>query len=77
MAPTLQAILEAELARGNAIVSVGDWPPTCRLFVMLARPFAKRYRTPPGIAYTEPKDPHYWRAEYALEGGAECLAGGF
>ena len=41
MAPPLQAILMSELSRGNRILSVGDWPPDCRLFVMLARPFKK------------------------------------
>lgn len=77
MMPALQAILDAEIARGNSILSVGDWPPDCRLFVQLARPFRKGYPLPPGIAYVALNDPHYWKAEYRTADGAECLACGF
>ena len=77
MAPALQAILDAEIARGNTILSVGDWPPDCRLFVQLARPFRKRYPAPPGIIHATLNDPHYWKAEYRTVDGAECLACGF
>lgn len=77
MVPALQAILNAELARGNSILSVGDWAPDCRLFVQLARPFRKRYPAQPGIVYADLNDPHYWKAEYRTADGAECLACGF
>jgi len=77
MVPALQAILDAELARGNSVLSVGGWPPDCRLFVQLARPFRKRYSAPPGIVHAVPNDPHYWKAEYRTADGAECLACGF
>lgn len=77
LAAPLQGILAAELARGNAIASVGEWPPTCRLFVQLSRPFAKRYRVPPGVVFQRLDDPHYWQAEYRLDDGSECLACGF
>ena len=43
MAAPLQAILEAELARGNRVLDKGAWPPHCDLLVLLARPFRKRY----------------------------------
>lgn len=72
MAPPLQTILRAELARGNTILEIADWPPLCRQLVILARPFAKRYRLEAGVTYGEPNDPHYWKAEYRH--GPECLA---
>lgn len=77
MVPALQAILDAEIARGNTILSVGDWPPDCRLFVQLARPFQKRYPALPGVVYAVLNDPHYWKAEYRTADGSECLACGF
>lgn len=77
MVPALQAILDAEIARGNSILSVGEWPPDCRLFVQLARPFRKRYPAPAGIIHTALNDPHCWKAEYRTADGAECLACGF
>lgn len=77
MVPALQAILDAELARGNAILSVSDWPPDCRLFIQLARPFRKRYLLPPGVTYASLDDPHYGKVEYRTADGAECLVCGF
>jgi hypothetical protein len=72
MAPPLQAILEAELARGNRIAEVGDWPPHCRLLIVLAQPFHAIYPLAKGMEFREIGDPHYWKAEYTLAG--ECLA---
>ncbi|CAN7233916.1 hypothetical protein [Aminobacter sp. LjRoot7] len=77
MAPPLQAILMSELSRGNSILSVGDWPPDCRLFVMLARPFRKKYVMSADVEYAVVNDPHYWKAEYRYRNGEECLACGF
>ncbi|SFB18803.1 hypothetical protein SAMN03159496_02239 [Rhizobium sp. NFR07] len=77
MAPELHAILLAELRRGNRIASVGDWPPTCKLFVILSRPFAEAYTTSPETIYSELNDRHYWKAEYSYRGGFQCLACGF
>ena len=77
MTPALQAILDAELTRGNTILSVGEWPPDCRLVVQLARPFRKRHPAPPGIVYAALNDPHYWKADYHTADHAECLACGF
>jgi hypothetical protein len=75
MAAPLQAILEAELARGNRVLYLGEWPPHCDLFVLLARPFGKRYPLRPGLVYEVIGDPHYWKAEYRH--GRECLACAF
>lgn len=72
MAPPLQAILKAELARGNRIAEVGDWPPGCDLLVILSRPFARRYVPAPGVTYRDLDDPHDWKVEYGF--GRECLA---
>ena len=77
MAPALQAILSSELARGNTIREISEWPPKCRLFVLLDRPFKKKYALSPDISYEELNDPHYWKAEYAYKDGTECLACGF
>lgn len=77
MMPPLQTILRAELARGNRIASIGDWPPHCQLFVMLERPFHKTYRAVDGIIYADVNDRHYWKAEYRTVDGSECLACGF
>ena len=75
MAAPLQAILEAELACGNRVLDLGEWAPHCDLFVLLARPFGKRYPLRPGLAYEVIGDPHYWKAEYRH--GRECLACAF
>ena len=77
MASPMQAILMSELSRGNSILSVGDWPPGCRLFVMLARPFRKKYAMSGDVEYALVNDPHYWKAEYRYRNGLECLACGF
>lgn len=72
MAPPLQAILEAELARGNTIAEIGEWPPHCRLLVMLAQHFHLSYPLAEGVEFREIDDPHYWKAEYIH--ADECLA---
>ena len=45
LAAPLRAILEAELAQGNVIDEVADWPPRCELLVILRLPFATAYPT--------------------------------
>lgn len=75
MAAPLQAILKAELARGNRVLDRGEWPPHCDRFILLARPFGKRYPLIAGLAYELLDDPHYWKAEYRH--GRECLACAF
>ncbi|MFC5394746.1 hypothetical protein [Bosea vestrisii] len=75
MTAPLQAILDAELARGNRVLDSGEWPPLCDLFVLLARPFHKRYPLSKGLAYEVIGDPHCWKAEYRH--GRECLACAF
>jgi hypothetical protein len=77
MAGPLQAILEAELARGNTVVEVSSWPPKCRLLVLLKRPFHDRYAPADRVAYAHINDPHYWKSEYRFNDGEEVLACGF
>jgi len=77
LAAPLRVILEAELARGNTIAEVADWPPQCELLVILRRPFAAAYPTGPGVEFTAIEDRHYWKSEYNLDGGRQTLACGF
>jgi hypothetical protein len=77
LAAPLRVILDAELARGNVIDEVSDWPPQCELLVILRRPFAMAYPTGPGVEFTAIEDRHYWKSEYNLDGGRQTLACGF
>lgn len=77
LAAPLRMILEAELARGNVIDEVADWPPQCELLVILRHPFATAYPTGAGVAFTAIEDRHYWKSEYNLDGGRQTLACGF
>lgn len=77
LAAPLRDILRAELARGNRIAEIADWPPVCELLVILERPFRKRYALTAGLDYADIDDPHYWKAEYRHDGGRHCLACGF
>jgi hypothetical protein len=66
LCPELRAILDAELAAGNTIaeVSRGSGKPDA-VYVALRRPFQCRQLTmPPGVAFREINDPHWWKAEY-------------
>ena len=48
----LRRVLEAELARGNVIDQVADWPPACELLVILRHPFAADYPVGASVAFT-------------------------
>lgn len=76
----LQLILQAELGRGNRIREASEWPPNCRMLVLLDRPFQRKHPLAPGVSFEKTNDPHYWKAEYRFEvapGVWECLACGF
>lgn len=78
LAAPLRVILDAELARGNAIDEVMDWPPHCELLIILRRPFATAYPLAPGVTFTAVEDRHYWKSEYHHhDGGRQILACGF
>lgn len=65
--PLLTAILAAELAAGNEIAETGGgWPDDDSVFVRVRDPFLTRPDPlPEGVAYSEPKDPHWWKADYS------------
>jgi hypothetical protein len=77
LAPPLLAILEAELARGNEITEVSDWPPKCSLLVVLRMPFHHEYPTSTDVEFASINDRHYWKDEYRFKGGMHTLACGF
>ena len=73
----LKKILDAELARGNTVQEVSDWPPKCQLIVILKRPFHRPYELEPHVEFRELNDPHYWKSEYSYRGGTQVLACSF
>ncbi len=74
LSPDLMAVLNEEIAMGNQVVEVSAWPPLCRLFVMLEKPFHRRYETGATIVHTVLNDSHYWREDYSTLDKSECLA---
>ena len=74
--PDLRAILAAELAAGNEVIETGGgWPDADSVFVRLRDPFrTKPASLPTGIVYTEPNDPHWWKADYTSEAPRHTLA---
>ena len=74
--PALRAILDAELAAGNEVTETGGgWPDADSVFVRLREPFrTKPDPLPPGVTYTEPNDPHWWRADYSSASPRHILA---
>jgi RimJ/RimL family protein N-acetyltransferase len=72
----LRTILDAELAAGNQIVETGGgWPDPDSVFVRLRDPFRTTPASlPPGIVYTEPNDPHWWKADYTSSAPRHTLA---
>lgn len=74
--PALRAILDAELAAGNEVAETGGgWPDADSVFVRLRDPFRTRPDPlPAGVVYTEPNDPHWWRADYSSVSPRHILA---
>jgi RimJ/RimL family protein N-acetyltransferase len=74
--PALRAILDAELAAGNEVVETGGgWPDADSVFVRLRDPFRTKPSPPPGgVVYTEPNDPHWWKADYSTTSPRHILA---
>jgi hypothetical protein len=78
--PALQAIVTAEIARGNIVQEVSEWPswpPKCELLVSLTHKFGRRYNVPAGIEFLLLDDYHYWYAEYSSNHGQQLLICGF
>lgn len=57
MVSPLQIILDTKL-------EVGNWPPRCRLPVVLAQRFHTNYPLAEGVEFREIDDPHCRKAEY-------------
>jgi RimJ/RimL family protein N-acetyltransferase len=74
--PALRAILDAELAAGNEVMETGGgWPDADSVLVRLRHPFRTRPDPlPEGLSYTEPDDPHWWRADYSSSAPRHILA---
>jgi hypothetical protein len=74
--PALRAILEAELAAGNEVAETGGgWPDPDSVFVRLRHPFRTTPSpVPAGVVYTEPNDPHWWKADYSSVSPRHILA---
>jgi hypothetical protein len=76
LCPELQALLNAELAAGNAVVEyrTGLYAADAVL-VLLAKAFRARPRDlPAGVEYREVNDPHWWKAEYFRTATKHCIA---
>jgi ribosomal-protein-alanine N-acetyltransferase len=74
--PALRAILAAELAAGNEIAETGGgWPDKDSVFIRLKHPF-KTPHSPlhAGVIYTEPNDPHWWKADFSAGKPPHILA---
>ena len=74
--PDLRVILDAELAAGNEVVETGGgWPDADSLFVRLRDSFRTTPSPlPDGVVYTEPNDPHWWKADYTSRSPRHTLA---
>jgi ribosomal-protein-alanine N-acetyltransferase len=74
--PALRAILATELAAGNEIAETGGgWPDKDSIFVRLKHPFKTPHSPPPaGVIYTEPNDPHWWKADFSAGKPPHILA---
>jgi hypothetical protein len=72
----LRPLLEGELAAGNAVMETRrGWPDAESVFVRLRQVFrAKPTVLPKGVTYSEPNDPHWWRAEYTTTAPRHILA---
>lgn len=74
--PSLRSILDAELAAGNAVAETGGgWPDPDSVFIRLRDPFrTKPDALPSDVVYTEPNDPHWWKADYSSTSPRHILA---
>lgn len=73
--PALRRILDAERAAGNEVAESSlDWPEPGSVLVRLKHPFRMAHEVPAGVTYAEPKDPHWWKAEYSAGSPRHVLA---
>jgi len=64
------------VSTGNEVAETGGgWPDADSVFVRLRDPFrTKPLPLPAGIVYTEPNDPHWWKADYTSSAPRHTLA---
>lgn len=74
LALPLREILDAELAAGNTVAEISDWPPKCAVFVLLGSPFLTGPHNGHDLQYRCVNDQHYWKADYLYRNGEQCLA---
>jgi hypothetical protein len=73
--PELQEILDQELKAGNRVLeALRDWPDPGSVFITLRQPFHKKYDVQDPVLYSEPNDPHYWKADYSCGKPVHVLA---
>ncbi len=77
LAPPLQAILDAELAAGNSISDISNWPPKCELLLSLRYKFKQAHLPDANVSYRIIDDIHYWYAEYDFNDGQQIVTCGF
>jgi hypothetical protein len=71
----LKGILDSELKTGNQVLEASrDWPDPGSVFITLSQPFHEKYDTAETIKYSEPNDPHYWKADYSCGKPVHVLA---
>jgi hypothetical protein len=64
LSPLIEEILKEEISLGNNIVeSSNGWPERESTFILLEKPFRKRYEIS-NLEYLNLNDPHYWKEEY-------------
>ncbi|MBN2245202.1 MAG: hypothetical protein JW755_05090 [Candidatus Aminicenantes bacterium] len=73
--PELQAILDLELQAGNLVFQASqDWPDPGSIFITFSQPFHRTYAVKDPVKYSEPNDPHYWKADYSCGKPVHILA---
>ena len=73
--PELQAILDLEIKAGNCVCQASrDWPDPGSVLLTLKKPFHQNYKLKDPVKYSEPNDPHYWKADYSCGRPAHILA---
>jgi len=71
----LQVILDMELRAGNLVFQASrNWPDPGSVFITLKKPFHQSYPVKDPVKYSEPKDSHYWEADYSCGKPVHVLA---
>jgi hypothetical protein len=65
LCPELYALLEEELAAGNAVRETAPAPGSAGILVLLTRSFRSTPDPlPPNVFLVPINDPHWWKSEY-------------